>query len=102
MHILIGITLALGLLYFWLVGHWFARFIMFWPLALVGFCANLLVISWLTPNVNNAAMILAGAFGLVWGFGLTNLPRYWAAYRYRTQVLGISRETALTYFFDIF
>jgi hypothetical protein len=25
MHILIGLCLALALLYFWLIGHWFAR-----------------------------------------------------------------------------
>jgi hypothetical protein len=28
MHILIGLVLALVLLYYWLVGHWFARVVM--------------------------------------------------------------------------
>jgi hypothetical protein len=34
MHFLVGLILAVVLLYFWLVGHWFARvlvFLMFWP-----------------------------------------------------------------------
>lgn len=29
MHILIGIVLGVALLYFWLVGHWFARVLTF-------------------------------------------------------------------------
>jgi hypothetical protein len=36
MHILIGLCLALALLYFWLLGHWFARVVMFLTLAVVG------------------------------------------------------------------
>jgi hypothetical protein len=35
MHILIGLSLALVLLYFWLSGHWFARIVTFLALAVV-------------------------------------------------------------------
>jgi hypothetical protein len=38
MHILIGLVLALVLLYHWLLGHWFARVVAFFPIAaVVGF-----------------------------------------------------------------
>ena len=33
MPILIGLALAAALLYFWLIGHWFARVLMFLLLA---------------------------------------------------------------------
>jgi len=33
MEILVGLALALVLLYFWLLGHWFARVVMFLALA---------------------------------------------------------------------
>jgi hypothetical protein len=33
MRILVGLVLALVLLYFWLLGHWFARVVMFLALA---------------------------------------------------------------------
>jgi hypothetical protein len=32
--------LAIPLLYFWLIGHWFARVLMFLMLAVVGFIAG--------------------------------------------------------------
>jgi hypothetical protein len=32
MHILIGLVLGCALLYFWLVGHWFARVLVFLPM----------------------------------------------------------------------
>lgn len=35
MHILIGLAMAAALLYFWLLGHWFARILVF--LCLLGF-----------------------------------------------------------------
>jgi hypothetical protein len=35
MHFLVGLCLALALLYFWLLGHWFARVVMFLGLAVV-------------------------------------------------------------------
>ena len=38
MHIIIGVGAALALLYFWLIGHWFARVVMFLVLVvLLGF-----------------------------------------------------------------
>src|ERR1700733_1267971 len=37
MHIIFGICLGLALLYFWLIGHWFARVVVFLMLvAIVG------------------------------------------------------------------
>jgi len=35
MHILVGLVLACGLLYWWLVGHWFARVLVFFAFALL-------------------------------------------------------------------
>ena len=39
MHFLIGLCLAVALLYFWLIGHWFARVLVFLMLACVAFLA---------------------------------------------------------------
>lgn len=35
MHILLGLCMGLALLYFWLIGHWFARVLMFVALGVV-------------------------------------------------------------------
>jgi hypothetical protein len=35
-HIIVGLLLAIALLYFWLIGHWFARVLVF--LVLAGGC----------------------------------------------------------------
>ena len=34
MHILIGLAIAVALLYFWLIGHWFARVLVFLALGI--------------------------------------------------------------------
>lgn len=40
MHIIIGLAAGVALLYFWLIGHWFARVLVFLMLACGGFLAG--------------------------------------------------------------
>jgi hypothetical protein len=40
-NIIIGLLLAIVLLYFWLIGHWFARVLVFRVFAVIGFAAGI-------------------------------------------------------------
>jgi len=84
MEILIGIGIALAVLFFWLSGHWFARVVMFLLLGAV-------LTAVITPSITFGVyagqapwqilfpIILVG-FGLAWP--IAGLP----AYYYRRQV----------------
>jgi hypothetical protein len=65
MHILIGLGLFLVLLYFWLIGHWFARVVMFLLLACAGFAGGASVVGWgiYGRNAPLALGLLGGAIG---------------------------------------
>lgn len=54
MHILVGLILALVLLYFWLIGHWFARVVAFLVLAML---------------LGGAGWLVTGGYGLLSMFG---------------------------------
>jgi hypothetical protein len=63
MHILIGVALACGLLYFWLVGHWFGRVLAFLVFAgLLGLGGGMALAD------SHAAA--PGAFGAILGIAL--------------------------------
>jgi hypothetical protein len=69
-HFLIGLGLFLALLYWWLLGHWFARILVF--LVLAGLCALLLI-------DNPAAIALA----VVLAWLVASLPVYIHRNRHR-------------------
>jgi len=76
MHILIGLVLALVLLYFWLLGHWFARVVMFLALAAIFGLLGALFTGMDGPPAQNHAVIgiLIGA-ALAWP--VSGIPIYW-------------------------
>jgi hypothetical protein len=69
MELLIGLAMSAALLYFWLIGHWFARILVFLGLlALLG----LIVIGW--PNTLAPAVLL----GLPIAWVVASVPMiYW-------------------------
>lgn len=74
MHILIGLALACGVLYLWLLGHWFGRVLMFLLLAVV--CG--LAIGIAMPQLTEGATANPWGFliGLVVAWPLASIPLY--------------------------
>lgn len=71
MEILAGLAMAGALLYFWLLGHWFARVLMFLGLEIIAlFC--FFPMSFVHP-----AFIAAGFVFLVGGWPVATLPKYY-------------------------
>lgn len=81
MHILIGLVLVLVLLYFWLLGHWFARvvtLILFVPLFAVAGAAML------GSNGAPQGLVLLGAIcGCVAGWFAAGIPVYYWRAKFR-------------------
>jgi len=76
MHILVGLVLALVLLYYWLIGHWFARVVMFLTLATTFGALGALFTGAGGPPAQNHAWVglLIGA-ALAWP--VSSIPIYW-------------------------
>jgi hypothetical protein len=76
MHILLGLVLAAGLLYFWLLGHWFARVLVFLGLIPV---LGLLVVGLIGGGLHDGPVeIFVGAIGGgVAGWFVSGLPIYY-------------------------
>ena len=78
MEILIGLGIAVVLLYYWLIGHWFARVLMF-PVLAVGtafMCAVLF--SYITAGPAEATLSIIGAIlGAPLAWPLASLPIYY-------------------------
>jgi hypothetical protein len=83
MVILIGIVLALGALYWWLLGHWYARIIMLFPFAaLFGFIGIAAGIS-SVPDHNSMLGVVGGTVGIAIAWFVSGAPIYY--YRHRAQ-----------------
>jgi hypothetical protein len=85
MHILIGIGLALVLLYFWLCAHWFARVIVFLLLTVtIGFMASPTV-----PGlVTGPEHLIAGfVYGGIIGWFVSGIPTYYWHHQMRQRYL---------------
>jgi hypothetical protein len=72
MHIILGLILAAALLYFWLLGHWFARVLVF--IALV--CTSVLV-GFLFGAGNGAQFVTISVGGGVAAWFVSGLPLYY-------------------------
>jgi hypothetical protein len=82
MHILIGLVVAAALLYFWLIGHWFARILMFLLLTVgVGLVLWVLLPPLTPPKDGNAFGFL---IGLILAWPLAGIPAYYWRQRMRT------------------
>lgn len=75
MQFLIGLGLAVALLYFWLIGHWFARVLMFLLLG-AGFFAGGAVLG--NDNTGDPSLgIVLGLIGVVVAWFTAGIPIYW-------------------------
>ena len=75
MHILIALILAPALLYFWLIGHWFARVLTFLVFAaLLGGGGGALLLS--APDAPPAAGIFGAIIGAALAWFVSGIPIY--------------------------
>ena len=76
MEILVGLALALVLLYFWLLGHWFARVVMFLALAVAfGGLGALYAGADGPPGHNHGWVGMLIGVALAWP--VSSIPIYW-------------------------
>lgn len=76
MHILVGLGMAVALLYFWLIGHWFARVLMVILLVpAVGFAIACLFAT--APGVTPVGAAFGGLIGAIAGWFLAGWPAYY-------------------------
>lgn len=74
MHILLGLVLALVLLFLWLSGHWFGRALVFTAFAAFG----LVLVLFVDPG--HEQWRVGGAILVVGGWFVSGLPRrYWVS-----------------------
>jgi len=78
MHVLIGIAMAVALLYFWLIGHWFARILV---------CLLFGTLGVLLASGNTIALICA----VVLAWPLASLPSYY--WQRRARQMGYARAS---------
>jgi hypothetical protein len=91
-HILLGLGLALALLYFWLVGWWFARVVVFLGLAVCGFVLG----GWFaigfagsppgTALLSSPAGVLGGLLGVALAWPIASLPIWYLNWRIRRMI----------------
>jgi lipoprotein signal peptidase len=76
MHILIGLALAVALLYFWLIGHWFARILAFLMFAAILGLLGASIGNTADASVHGAPVVMALiGVGLAWP--VAALPAYY-------------------------
>ncbi len=80
MEILIGLALAVALLYFWLIGHWFARILMGFLLV-----AAFLTVGGTTASSSTDGNMAAILFGALAGGTLGWLAAGWPVYYWRAK-----------------
>lgn len=84
MIVLVALVLGCVLLYFWLLGHWFSRALMFLALAfllsfgLIGFAAN--------NQGTTPTFILATVFGTIIAWPISGIPAYYWRSQIREQL----------------
>jgi len=91
MAILIGGVLALVLLYFWLLGHWFARVVMLIIFAaLMAYSGAVLMVAG-SGQPNPGGAVFGAVLGAVLAWPVSGLPIYY----WRSKVRQASLELAL-------
>ena len=79
MHIIAGLAIGIALLYFWLIGHWFARVLVFLMLGAIGFLLGLSV------GTDQGGRVVCGIIGAVLAWPIAGLPVYF--WRHQSRVL---------------
>jgi hypothetical protein len=88
MTILLGICLALGLLYFWLLGHWFARVVMFLALSvLCGLGGVFINMTFVSDRPSAPAQWTILGLGIVLAWFISSIP-LWHARRHGRRGIG--------------
>jgi hypothetical protein len=91
MHIIIGLAAGVALLYFWLIGHWFARVLvvlLFVPLVAIGGFAACSQIPSATEAGRMAVATIGGGMGAVLGWYLAGVPVYYWRWQIKKHITG--------------
>ena len=80
MAILIGLGLAMALLYFWLIGHWFARILVFLLLSVFFF---FMFVATAHDTSDRAGVVILGLFGIPLAWPIADIPAYCCRRRVR-------------------
>jgi hypothetical protein len=78
MHILIGLAMGVALLYFWLVGHWFARVLVFLALGAGLFVGGAAIGS---AAGDQSSWLVLGLLGAVVAWFVSGIPTYYWLHR---------------------
>jgi hypothetical protein len=89
-HIIIGLLRAFALL--WLVGHRFARRLVFLVLAVIGFAAGIALAS-ISFNAPASATAICGIIGACLAWPLASIPIYY--WQHRLRVLLDNQRSAI-------
>ena len=81
MHILIGLAMGVALLYFWLIGHWFARVLVFLLLACVGGLGGTAL------GADQGGKVVSAILGIALAWPIAGLPVYYWRYQVRRLLL---------------
>ena len=92
MHILIGLGIAVALLYFWLIGWWFARILVFLLFGCGGFAGGA-AIAGLFPSPSFAVATILGLIGVALMWPIASIPTYY--WRYKARQLQAMVDQAL-------
>lgn len=92
MHILVSLAMGVALLYFWLVGWWFARVLVFLMFAAIGFIAAAAAVNTTAHGAdpNAFGLILIGLAGAALAWPVAGIPAYYWRWRLR-QMLTVYR-----------
>jgi hypothetical protein len=84
-HFLIGLLLGIALLYFWLIGHWFARVLVFLLLAVLMALGGGSLLADTAKPPNPASGIFGAILGAALAWPVSGIPIYY--WRWRIKVL---------------
>ena len=91
---LLAIVLAVGLLYFWLLGHWFARALVFIPFAIVGAIMFVGGVASLSNHESGVLIPLGALFGAM-GWCIGSAPTWY--YQWRLASAGMTHKALIPY-----
>lgn len=88
MHILIGLAMGVALLYWWLLGNWFARVLVFLLFACGGFLGGVAIGA---QSHDQSSWLVLGIIGAGLAWPLAGLPVYFWRWRIQQMMPTIYR-----------